>query len=73
MGFYMDHDAHREVIRRLFTVAGTRLEAAAESAGAGQAADLTDERAKRLANDLVLTAQALSALGEAIILLTDRL
>lgn len=65
----MEPDEHREAIRRLFTVAETRLEAAVQSAGSGQAVDLTCEQAVRFGNDLVLAGQDLTALGDAIVLL----
>ena len=68
----MDQHEHREVIRRLFTVASMRLEAAMVSAGNGQAADLTADQAKHHSSVIMLTAQELTAIGDAIDLLADR-
>lgn len=65
----MEDDERRDVIRRLFTVAATRLEAAVASAGAGQASRLTPAQATTLANELAATAQELVALGDGIVLL----
>ena len=60
------------MIRRLFTMVGTRLEAAMVSAGNGQAPDLTADQARQHCRDLMLAAQELSTLSEAIELLADR-
>jgi len=68
----MNRTEPREVARRLFTLAAMRVEQLTTVAGDGQVADLTQERASALGNDLAVTAQELIALGDAIVLLAER-
>jgi len=52
--------------RRLFALAGRRLEAAARSAGAGEGRDLSRTHVAGLADDLYLCGQDLLTIGDAI-------
>lgn len=69
----IDAGEHREVTRRLFTVASLRIEAMGEAAGAGQASDLTAGRITSFASELITGGQELVALGHAIELLAEAL